>query len=144
MFDVMLHHWDKTLNTWLCSCILWHHWSTVGQWNFRRGNLCDKDGEITASASINYSLTSQVTAVGIHCADHATPSTRKRLALTSPTKGGRLVNIVHLRTMATEFSFLAAQYTVKQACGLKEEIQIKSCEGHLSVVKTWRGCTAHR
>jgi hypothetical protein len=41
--------------------------------------------------------------VGIRCADHATPSTRKRLALTSPTSGGRSVGIVRLRTKATEF-----------------------------------------
>jgi hypothetical protein len=35
--------------------------------------------------------------VGIRRADHAT--------LTSPTSGGRLVGVVHLRTTATEFSF---------------------------------------
>jgi hypothetical protein len=44
--------------------------------------------------------------VGIHCADHATPSTRKRLALTSPISCGRSVGIVRCRTTATEFSFL--------------------------------------
>jgi hypothetical protein len=47
----------------------------------------------------------RLTAVGIRCADHATPSTRKKLALTSPTSGGRSVDIVRLRTTATEFSF---------------------------------------
>jgi hypothetical protein len=36
-------------------------------------------------------------AVGIRCADHATPSIRKKLALTSPTCGGRSVGIVRLR-----------------------------------------------
>jgi hypothetical protein len=35
---------------------------------------------------------------GIRCADHATPSIRKKLALTSPTSGGRSVDIVRLRT----------------------------------------------
>jgi hypothetical protein len=30
----------------------------------------------------------RLTAVGIRCADHGTPSTHKRLALTSPTSGG--------------------------------------------------------
>jgi hypothetical protein len=44
--------------------------------------------------------------VGIRCADHATPSTRKRLALTSPISGGRSVGIVRLRTKATEFSLV--------------------------------------
>jgi hypothetical protein len=43
--------------------------------------------------------------VGIRCADHATTSTRKFLALTSPTSGGRSVGIVCLRTTATEFVF---------------------------------------
>jgi hypothetical protein len=45
----------------------------------------------------------RLTAVGILCADHATLSTRKKLALTSPTSGGRSVRIVRLRTTATEF-----------------------------------------
>jgi hypothetical protein len=46
-----------------------------------------------------------LTAVGIRCADHATPSTSKKLALTSPTSGGRSVGIVHLRTKDMEFIF---------------------------------------
>jgi hypothetical protein len=40
--------------------------------------------------------------LGIRCADHATPSIGKKLALTSPTSGGRSVAIVILRTKATE------------------------------------------
>jgi hypothetical protein len=36
--------------------------------------------------------------VGILCADHATLSIRKKLVLTSPTRGGRSVGIVRLRT----------------------------------------------
>jgi hypothetical protein len=47
----------------------------------------------------------RLTAVGIRCADHATSSTLKSWALTSPTSGGRSVGIVRLRTKATEFSF---------------------------------------
>jgi hypothetical protein len=35
---------------------------------------------------------------GIRCADHAPPSIHKKLALTSPTSGGRSVGIVRLRT----------------------------------------------
>jgi hypothetical protein len=42
--------------------------------------------------------------VGIRCADHATQYPQK-LALNSPTSGGRSVGIVRLRTTATEFSF---------------------------------------
>jgi hypothetical protein len=40
----------------------------------------------------------ELTAGGIRYADHATPSIRKKLALTSPTSGGRSVGIVRLRT----------------------------------------------
>jgi hypothetical protein len=46
--------------------------------------------------------------VGIRCADHATPSIRKKLALTSPIRGGRSVAIVRLRTKATEFLFFCS------------------------------------
>jgi hypothetical protein len=46
----------------------------------------------------------RLTAVGIRFADHATPSIRKKLALTSPTCDGRSVGIVRLRAKATEFS----------------------------------------
>jgi hypothetical protein len=38
------------------------------------------------------------TAVGIRHADHVAPSIRKKLALTSPTSGGRSVGIVRSRT----------------------------------------------
>jgi hypothetical protein len=39
----------------------------------------------------------ELTAGGIRRADHATPSIRKKLVLTSPTCGGRSVCIVRLR-----------------------------------------------
>jgi len=42
--------------------------------------------------------------VGIRCADHVTPLYPQKLALTSPTGGGRSVGIVGSRTKATEFS----------------------------------------
>jgi hypothetical protein len=47
------------------------------------------------------------TAVGIRNADFLTPSISKKLALTSPTSGGRSVGtpIVRSRTQATDFSF---------------------------------------
>ena len=41
----------------------------------------------------------------IRCADHVTPLYPQKLALTSPTGGGRSVGIVRSRTKATEFSF---------------------------------------
>jgi hypothetical protein len=43
--------------------------------------------------------------VGIRCADHATPSPRKKLAPSSPKCGGRSVGIVRLRAKTTEFFF---------------------------------------
>ena len=41
--------------------------------------------------------------MGTRCADHATPLYPQKLALTSPTDGGRSVGIVCSRTEATEF-----------------------------------------
>jgi hypothetical protein len=46
---------------------------------------------------------SEITAVGIGRADHATPSTRKKLVLTSSTSGSRSVGIVRSRTQVTKF-----------------------------------------
>jgi len=40
--------------------------------------------------------------VGTRCADHVTPFYPQKLALTSPTGGGRSVGIVRVRTKATE------------------------------------------
>jgi hypothetical protein len=47
------------------------------------------------------------------------PSIRKKLALTSPTSGGRSVGIIHSRTKATEFSFSMCQTGVlKPICSM--------------------------
>jgi len=43
--------------------------------------------------------------VGTRCADHVTPLYPQKLALTSPTGGGRFVGIVRVRTKATEFVY---------------------------------------
>jgi hypothetical protein len=51
-----------------------------------------------------WTIWSSLTAVGIRCADHVTPSTRKRQHYFAEG-GGRSVGIVRLRTKATEFSF---------------------------------------
>ena len=54
-------------------------------------------------------------AVGNRCADHVTPLYPQKLALTSPTGGGRSVGIVRVRTKATEFRvFLVLKIHVKQ------------------------------
>ena len=47
--------------------------------------------------------TVRLTAVGIRCADHVTPLYPQKLALTSPTGGGRSVGLVLSRTKATGF-----------------------------------------
>ena len=41
--------------------------------------------------------------MGTRCADHVTPLYPQKLALTSPTGGGRSVGIVRVRTKAMEF-----------------------------------------
>jgi hypothetical protein len=46
------------------------------------------------------------TAVGIRHADHVAPSIDKKLAITSPTSGGRSVGIVPSRTQTMQFFFL--------------------------------------
>jgi len=63
----------------------------------------------------------RLTAVGTRCDDHVTPLypqklalNPQKLALTSPTGGGRSVGIVRVRTKATEFSLVIGD--------------IKSCE----------------
>jgi len=49
--------------------------------------------------------------VGTRCADHVTPLYPQKLALTSPTGGGRSVGIVRVRTKATELvSGAVSQY----------------------------------
>ena len=45
-------------------------------------------------------------AMGNRCADHVTPLYPQKLALPSPTGGGRSVGIVRSRTKATEFSLV--------------------------------------
>jgi hypothetical protein len=47
----------------------------------------------------------RLTAVGIRCADHVTPLYPQKVALTSPTGGGRSVGIVRSRTKATELVY---------------------------------------
>jgi hypothetical protein len=45
----------------------------------------------------------RLTAVGIRCANHVTTLYQQKLALTSPTGGGRSVGMVRSWTKATEF-----------------------------------------
>jgi hypothetical protein len=57
-------------------------------------------------------LETENTAVGINCADYATPSIRKKLSLTSPTSGGRSVGIVCLWTKTTEVFFFCSSLII--------------------------------
>ena len=49
--------------------------------------------------------------MGTRCADHVTPLYPQKLALTSPTGGGRSVGIVRVRTKATELRGRDLVYT---------------------------------
>jgi hypothetical protein len=64
--------------------------------------------------NISSSGLEKLTAVGIRCAEDATPTYRQNLALTSPTSGGRSVGTVRSRTQATESSLfvLSLQYAL--------------------------------
>jgi len=55
--------------------------------------------------------------VGTRCADHVTPLYPQKLALTSPTGGGRSVGIVRVRTKATE---VACFFVLSDSGRLKE------------------------
>ena len=59
--------------------------------------------------------------MGIRCADHVTPLYPQKLALTSPTGGGRSVGIIRSRTKATEFSF-SFKYTIHKSAVKQLEI----------------------
>ena len=50
--------------------------------------------------------------MGIRCADHMTPLYPQKLALTSPTGGGRSVGIVRSQTKATESFFIREVFNV--------------------------------
>jgi hypothetical protein len=58
-------------------------------------------------------------AVGIRHADHVSHSVRKKLAITSPTSGGRSVGIVRSRTQTMEFSLLGSRRCRMGWCGLE-------------------------
>jgi hypothetical protein len=58
--------------------------------------------ELHQRRSSGSGLKTEIAAVEIRCADHATPIYPQKLALTSPKSDGRSVGIVRLQTKATE------------------------------------------
>jgi hypothetical protein len=56
--------------------------------------------------------TTEITAVGIRHADYAKPLYPQKLALTSPSSGGRSVGTVRSRTQATEFNSTVQYFIV--------------------------------
>jgi hypothetical protein len=62
--------------------------------------------ELPERKNNGFGLETEITAVDILRADHATPLYTQKSALTSPTSDGRSVGIVRLRTKATESSYV--------------------------------------
>jgi len=60
--------------------------------------------------------------VGTRCADHVTPLYPQKLALTSPTGGGRSVGIVRVRTKATELMPIYSHCYTPTSCSLQDAI----------------------
>jgi hypothetical protein len=65
-------------------------------------SLVSTTEELLERKSSGSGLETEITAVGIRRADHATPFYQQKLALTSQTSDGRSVGIVRSRTKATE------------------------------------------
>jgi hypothetical protein len=72
----------------------------------------------------------EITAVEIRRADHATPLYPQKLALTSPTNGGRSIGIVRPRTKVTELLFYLLRLNflnVVLRCSSQFFIEIRVC-----------------
>jgi hypothetical protein len=78
------------------------------------------------------------TVVGIRHADHVAPSIRKKLAMTSPKSGGRLVGIARSRTQTMEFSFFLYSSSLSYAHCVST-IHVVSCDqsNHGDENKQW-------
>jgi len=83
--------------------------------------------------------------VGTRCADHVTPLYPQKLALTSPTGGGRSVSIVRVRTKATECVCVCVSVSVSVCgcvcrssvalgCGLHECVEFPGCSSNILTV----------
>ena len=82
-------------------------WVAVGVWNgVHSASWGQLRSYLNEKSSGSRSRKQRLTAVGTRCAYHVTPLCPLKLALTSPTGGGRSVRIVRVRTKATEFSLV--------------------------------------
>ena len=81
--------------------------------------------------------------MGIRCADHVTPLYPQKLALTSPTGGGRSVVIVRSRTKATEIFYCS---DVKDACrnACRSSFEVSVSVVCLILIKNWNTATNFR
>ena len=81
--------------------------------------------------------------MGTCCADHVTPLYPQKLALTSPTGGGRSVGIVRSRTKATELLVSLVVYVFLDAATLTEVFPcfFLSCKANarVNLAKTGHG-----
>jgi hypothetical protein len=73
--------------------------------------------ELLERNSSGSGLEIEIKAAGIRCADHLCP---QKMALTSPTSGGRSVGIVRSQIKPTELLLLVVNYTL--LCFIKEKI----------------------
>jgi hypothetical protein len=68
--------------------------------------------------------------LGIRHTDHVAPSIRKKLAITSPTSGGRSVGVVRSRTQTMEFVFIF----LIQKCECIQTTVVKNVESKVVLV----------
>ena len=83
----------------------------------------------------------RLTAVGTRCADHVTPLYPQKLAVTSPTGGGRSVGIVRVRTKATEFSLMRYTNTVTPQIFSSNESFKRSSSQHFMAIDSLTLCS---
>ena len=75
--------------------------------------------------------------MGIRCADHVTPLYPQKLALASPTGGGRSVGIVRSRTKATEISFVFISFSFTNEILIKDSVGSRKNTGCNPTLKCW-------
>jgi hypothetical protein len=93
-------------------------WEVVG---LERGplSLLSTIEELLERKSNGFELERQITAVGIHPTDSATPLYPRELALTSPTNGGRSVGTVRWRTKTKDLSLVLIIIIIIRLCSLE-------------------------